>query len=217
MAYTSQYNYLTVHWLNGSTAETGQFGLKFIGDNLPSQTMVDDAAAAVSTFWSAALSYILPAHALSYLRLARIGTDGNYVPDGISYDHVYSPSVSGGGTAAVYNVAQAAHCVTLRTAIPRGLAHAGRCYLPPLALSVGTDWLWPISNVNNRLNGFATMLSALSGSNLGLLAVMSKGSPTHPAGVTANVTYINSDTRPDVQRRRARSLVRAVSANWNVS
>lgn len=216
MAYTSEYNYLTVHWKLADSPETGQFGLKFIGPNVPDQAMVDGAAPAVQTFWSAALSYITPGISLTHLRLARLGTDGKYLPESISYDHTYAPAISGGG-AATTNVAQTAHVITLRTGVPRGLAHAGRVYIPPLAFAPNSsDYLWPIANINNRLNGFSTMLSALSGSDLGILAVMSKGTPTHPLGATNNVTYINSDTRPDVQRRRARSLTKVISANWNV-
>lgn len=218
MAYPSEYNYLTVHWNLSNTSESGQFGLKFIGPNIPDQAMVDGAAAAVQTFWSAALSYIAPTYSLSHLRLARLGTDGHYLPTSISFDHTYAPPIAGGSSlGTALKPAQTAHVVTLQTGVPRGLAHQGRCYLPPIAGDLGTDFLWLPAQVNNRLNGFATMLSALSGSNLGLLAVMSKGTPTHPLGATNNVTYINSDTRPDVQRRRAKSLVRFISANWNVT
>ena len=219
MPYASDYNYLTVHWtIGGTLPEQGQFGLKFTGPNLPDQAMVDGAAAAVSTFWSSTTGNVPPAYALTYLRLARVGVDGKYLPTAISYDHTYSPAVAGGATVtADPKPPQCAHCVTLRTAVPRGIAHAGRIYLPPIHSPLQTDYTWAIATVNNRNNTLAAMLSTLSGSNLGQLSVMSKGTPTHPAGQSNDVTFINSDTIPDVQRRRAKQLVRVISANQNVT
>ena len=220
MAYASDYNYLTVHWNLENTGEQGQFGLKFTGATLPDQAMVDGAAAAVSTFWSGSTSYIYAGHTLTFLRLVRVGVDGKYLPGAISYDHVYSPVVQGfgppSGTVERYP-AQASHAVSLRTAVPRGIAHAGRVYLPPMAAVLGSDYKWPTASVNNRLNSFSAMLSTLSGSALGTLRVMSKGTPSHPAGQSNDVTFINSDVYPDVQRRRAKQLPRSLSANFNVT
>lgn len=216
MPYASDYNYLTVHWKN-YLGETGQFGLKFTGAAVADQAMVDGAATAVQTFWQLSTSNVPNYFGLDYLRLARVGVDGKYLPGSVSFDHTYASGINGGNTSPQIWPLAMAHAVTLRTAIPRGKAHAGRIYLPPLGSSLGGDFLWSTANVNARLNSLAAMLSDLNGSALGTLRVMSKGTVKNPGGLSADVTYINSDIRPDTQRRRAKQQPRVLSAAWNVT
>jgi hypothetical protein len=204
-----------VHW--NQQTDTGQFGLRFINSGVPTQADVDGAAGAIQTWWSAATSAVPAAYSLAFLRLANIAPNGNYVPGSLSFDHTYAPVVPGGGASGVNFPPQTSFCVTLRTNSPRGLAHAGRVYTPPLAIALDASLRWPIANVNSALNTFSTALSSLDGGTLGDLAVYSKGNAGSPGGVRRLVDHINADTRPDVQRRRGKGIARVVSSDFTVS
>lgn len=212
MAYPEQHNLLTLHWQMANVGtEGGQTGLRFRSVAFPSQADLDSVAAAIATFWSAATSAIAPQYQLAFLRLARIDTDGSYVPNIPSIDHVYSPLVGGGGTNGYLYPLQVAHVATLLTQVTRGLAYKGRIYLPPLNVALSTDALLTPSTVNNRINTLAAMLSALQGSALGELRVYSKGNAAVPGGASQLVTGVQADTRFDVQRRRAAQQVGGLS------
>ena len=215
MPYPESHWYLTVHWQQQE--ETGQFGLRFINSGTPAQTDVDSAAGAVNTWWTAATSAVPGGYQLTFLRLAHIGTDGRYIPGSIAYDHIYAPVVPGGGGTGQNFPPQCSFCVSIRSDLPRGIAHAGRIYTPPLGIALAASLKWPTANVNSALNTMSTMLSSLSGSTLGTLAIYSKGTPAVPAGARTLVTHINADTRPDVQRRRGKSMLRVMSTDWNVT
>lgn len=218
MTYPEAHNYLTVHWdPGGGTNERGQFGLRFASASLPDQAMVDGAAAAVQTWWTAATSLIGAMHLLSFLRLARIGTNGQYVPGTISYDHIYAPAVAGGGVTVNQWPLQTATCMTLRTGVSNGLAHSGRVYTPPLQKALLAGYLWPIADVTSAVNTFSAMLSSLDGSALGELSIYSKGNAAFPTGAVRPVTQVQADNRPDVQRRRASQLHGTYSALFNVT
>lgn len=218
MTYTAAHQYLTVHWQVAGSGEVGQFGLRFFNSAEPTQSDVDGAAAAVQTMWSAATSNIPNYYQLVFLRLARIQPNGKYASGFVPFDHVYSPVVAGGRTSPTIFPLAVAHAVTLRTATPRGVAHAGRIYMPPLGESMDSPGTWAPAVINSRLNTLASMLSALSGSPLGTLQVMSKGTAAFPGGVSRDVTFIRSDNRPDTQRRRARQQTGITqSSDWTVS
>lgn len=200
MPYISGYQLLTVHWtVTETTAETAQFGLKFAGSAASDQATVDACAAAVSTMWSSAGADIPAERRLAFLRLASVGTDGLYIPGTVAYDHVYAAPVAGGGALAAGWPLQVAHVVSLLTATPRGLAHAGRVYLPPIDETLLSTGQWTTAQANARSAVFATMLTSLNATIPGNASIMSKvgGGAVHP------VTNVRCDTRPDVQRRRA--------------
>lgn len=207
MSFPTPHNYLTVHWVIAGVTETGQFGLRFDGAGPVSQTMVDDAAAAVSTFWSTSTARIPSSYHLSFLRLARIDTNGKYVPGTISYDHAYSPTVAGGAAELAQYPLQMATVCSLLTGQAHGLAHEGRIYIPPIVDVLGPTYQWTTAAINNTVNTLSAMLSTLSGSSLGTLSIFSKGNAAVPTGNKLPVTGVQLDTKPDTQRRRARGLV----------
>lgn len=218
MPYPEAHNLLTVHWYTPNVPdETGQFGLRF--QSATQATAADLAAIAgdVSAMWAASTSAIYPGHQLLFLRAARIGTNGNYVPGTVAVDYTYPTPVAGGGTGGPFNVLQTAMVMSLLTAMPRGIAHAGRVYRPPLNSNTDGNFRWSLASVNSAVNTFSAMLSALDGSALGQLAVMSKGTPSVPAGAINLVTGVKGDTKPDTQRRRAKQLVGAYSTVYNVT
>jgi hypothetical protein len=218
MPYPEAHNLLTVHWYTPNVPdETGQFGLRF--QSATAATAGDLAAIAgdVSAMWSAATSAIASAHSLLFLRAARIGTNGLYVPGTVAVDYTYPTPVQGASTGGVYNVLQTAMVMSLLTAMPRGIAHAGRVYRPPLNVAPDGNFRWALASVSSACNTFSAMLSALDGSALGQLAVMSKGTPAVPAGAINLVTGVKADTKPDTQRRRAKQLVGAYCPVYTVS
>jgi hypothetical protein len=217
VAYPSDHLYLTAHWeVQGVAGETGQFGLRILSVSAASQALVDAAASAVSTMWSSAGAGIENSFLLRYLRLARIGGDGLYVPGSISYDHIYTSSPAGGGgtTTARYPM-QSALASTLVTAMPRGQAHSGRIYLPWINQALGTDALYPLTQVNSRSVAIATMLTSLA-SAVGAVGVFSKGTKTSSLGAVHVVTGVKTGRRPDVQRRRAKQMAESYGTTSTV-
>ena len=204
MTYTQTHLYLTWHWtVSGIGEEEGQCGLRFLlGMGAADQARVDAAAPAVQTFWASAGAGIENGFKLTYLRLASIGADGKYSPGTISYDHVYPAAIGGGGgtTTARYPM-QTALAATLTTAVPRGRASKGRIYLPWLNFALGSDGRFPLTAVNARSTALATCIDALQ-VDMGTPAVMSKIG----TGTTNAITGVQHGTRPDVQRRRAKSM-----------
>lgn len=218
MAYPEQHNLLTIHWTMANVpSEAAQCGLRFRSVAFPSQADLDSVAAAIATFWEAGTAAIAPQYQLTFLRLARIDTDGSYVPNIPSIDHGYSPLVGGGGTNGYMYPLQVAHVATLLTQVTRGLAYKGRIYLPPLNVAPGTDALLNVVAVNNRMNTLATMLSALQGSALGEMRVYSKGNAAVPGGASQLIVGVQADTRMDVQRRRAEQQNGVLSVVGNVN
>jgi hypothetical protein len=215
MPYPESHWYLTVHWQQQE--ETGQFGLRFINSGTPAQADVDAVAGTISAWWTASSAAVPGGYQLTFLRLAHIGTDGRYIPGSIAYDHIYAPVVAGGGGTGINFPPQCSFCVSLRSDLPRGIAHAGRIYTPPLALSLAANLKWPTANVNSAIATLGATLSALSGGVLGTLAIYSKGTPAVPGGARTLVTHINADTRPDVQRRRGKSMLRVMSTDTAIT
>jgi hypothetical protein len=205
--YPNGYLYLTAHWVNTeTTAEAGQFGLKFDTATPASQSLVNAAAGRLSTMWSAATTDIPSERRLIFARLAAVGANGLYVPGTIAYDFIYPGPVPGAGALAAGWPLQVAHVMSLHTAMPRGLAHAGRTYLPPIDEGLLSTGQWTSAQTSSRNNTFAAMLTGLNTDLGGKCTIFSKVG----AGSKNQVTSVNSDTRPDVQRRRANQQVGVV-------
>ena len=217
MTYPNGYLYLTTHFVVAGTSEVGQFGLKFDSVLPATQTLVDNCATAVSNMWSAATTDIGQFHRLSFLRLAAIGIDGKYVPGTVSFDHTYTSPVPGGGAAIQLFPLQTAMVMTLKTAAPRGQAHHGRCYLPPIQENLGAVFTWTTSQINNRINTFTAMIQALNLVMPGPATIFSKGTKAAPTvGAKHAITQVNADNKPDVQRRRAKQQPATIGIPGNV-
>ena len=81
MTFPAAHNYFTVHWSpTGITTEGGQFGLRFNGPLITNQADVDGFAAATKTWWQNASTNLQPNYNLNFVKVARIGTNGLYVP-----------------------------------------------------------------------------------------------------------------------------------------
>lgn len=217
MTYPNPYLYLTFHWAAAGSGEVGQFGLKFDSAAPATQALVDGCGAAATTMWGALTMDICQFHRLQFLRLASVDVNGHYVAGTIAYDHVFPGSVPGGGAAINEYPLQVAHVLSLHTAMPRGQAHEGRVYLPPITENLGTAWTWTPAQCTSRNNTFATMLTALNGALPGPATVFSKGTKAAPTvGAKHAITQVNSDTKPDVQRRRAKQLGSVLGIPANV-
>ena len=202
MAYPNGHLILTAHWTNTPSNEIGQFGLRFDSTAPASVSLVTAAAARVATMWAATTMTIPVYSTLTFCRLAAVGTDGKYIPGSPSYDFTFATPVAGqGGLTSLNFPLQLAHVMTLRTALPRGRAHVGRVYLPPCQQTIQGNFQWPTSAINNRNNTFSAMLSGLNTDMPGPVTIFSKVG----TGAKQRVTAVNSDTKPDVQRRRAKA------------
>lgn len=207
MPFPAAHNYVTVHWTVPGSVEGGQFGLRFISATPATQADADNIASSVRTTWVLPATNIQPNYNLAFIKVARILPSGLYDPAVPPLTGAVTQPAIAGGTSGIQFPLQSACVVTLRTAVASGLAHSGRIYLPPLAGLLSGNQLWTASMVNNFNTQMATLLSALSGSGVGVLAIMSQGNPTFPAGAVHAVTGCQTDYRPDVQRRRAAQII----------
>lgn len=204
MVFTASHTYWTFHWsVTGSADEQGQIGIRASAPGTPpTLSTVEDVSDAFQTFWVAANSYIHNSFRYFRIKAATILPSGLYDPE---FDPVIIDvsSVGGGVSNAAGNAypLQVAHSVQLATDRDSGPAHAGRVFLPPIAATIGTDFLASSSAVTARVGTFATFLTAMNAAiGAESVQVMSfKG-----AGTTRTVTGVRADNRLDVQRRRAR-------------
>jgi hypothetical protein len=211
--YPNAHLYLTWHWTqNGALAEQGQCGFRFDSTAPASQLLVDNCATAVQAFWTAATSGIESAFLLSYIRLASIGTNGLYVPGTVAYDHTFAGVNGGGGAIPGRFPLQISMVSSLRTALPRGRAHAGRVYLPWFNNALQSDFTWQGADGNNRSNTLASRLHDLNLVMPGPLSIFSKVS----TGFKNPVTQVVTGRKPDTQRRRARQIPEVYGIPANV-
>lgn len=214
MPYPNGFLYLTAHWAVAGTSEIGQFGLKFDSTAPASSSLVGAAAARLSTMWGSATMAIDSNFRLIFARLAAIGPDGLYVPGTPSYDFTYASPVPGsGGIAGPVYPLQVAHVMTLRTNLPRGRAHVGRIYLPAVNAAIQSNYQWQTAQINNRNNTVSAMITGLNTDMPGKCTIFSKVG----SGAKQLVTAVNSDTRADVQRRRAKQQTGTVGIAGTVT
>jgi hypothetical protein len=206
MTFSTAHNYLTLHWSVPNVVEVGQVGLRFDGPAVTLQSDVDGIASAAKTWWQQATTNIQPNYNLVSVKVARIGTDGKYVPGATTWVGAVTQPALAGGTGGIQFPLQMATVHTLRTSVLTGLAHSGRIYLPPLAGLISSSQQWTQSMVNTANTALAGFLNILDGGPLGDLVVMSFGNAAIPVGPTRSVTGVQTDGRPDVQRRRAAQL-----------
>jgi len=206
MVYPNEHKLLTASGtLFTGTLERWSFGLRFYDQptfHPPTQAMVDACKPAFATWFDSAVT-IGGTHSLDTLKLATIDVNGRY-PAG------HSPSIATfvppefPAVAAVGLPGQISMVVSLRTVKPRGIAHAGRIYLPPSSLQVGSDGRWSTAQALGAANATRTLLNALNlVTDLGDLAVFSDVG----AGDFEYVTGVRVGRVPDTVRRRRRQLV----------
>jgi hypothetical protein len=211
MPYPESHLLLTIHWIHEAyPLESGQIGLRFhvtgAGNLDASQTRVDACAQSVKSFWNTVGAKIPLNYLIKYLRLARIGEDGSYVPGTSSFDSVYAATGSAGAGGQNSAPLQTACVTTLLAAVPHGQASHGRVYLPPIAATPSNAGLWTAADADNRSNAVATMLTSLNTVLNGTAAIYSKGTLRNQAGLGRKVVEVTTGTRPDVQRRRAKGV-----------
>jgi hypothetical protein len=201
--------YLTLHWFPANyPLESGQTGIRFDQPTtVPTQALVDAAKTPVQTMWAAAATRIAGEFQLKYLRLARIGVDGHYVAGSSSFDSILPTPLGGGGGAKTLPL-QSAAATTLTTGIPHGQASKGRIYLPPIqpSTSLPQNDLWAVAEVDARSTAVAQMITALNTIFGGPAAVFSQGTVRGGTPLVRSVTSVFTGRRPDVQRRRAKSV-----------
>jgi hypothetical protein len=187
--------------LFGLTAERWSIGLRFTGfspPGTPPQARVDACEAPIRTWFTNPSSYIASNHSVDLIKLAPIDVTGLYPAGQSAVIKVPSPAMIGGG-AGGSQPPQCTLVMSLITGVPRGRAHIGRVYPPPLrSAQVANPGLVP-ADVLSMINTFRTMVNSLNGiSGLGVCSVMSKlGS-----GLSFPVTAIRAGIVIDTQRRR---------------
>lgn len=128
MTYSDPHTYVTFGGTAFGGKETWQFGLRFgrqWGGRADLQALQD----AATTYIAASGTGISAAAKLEWVKVADINEDGHY--DGDEWPRVkdFTP-VPGAVGAGDHVVPQASMCISLDTDQNRGLAHAGRYYLP---------------------------------------------------------------------------------------
>jgi hypothetical protein len=180
----------------------------FIDNTDVGGAMLGSVTAAVQAYHQDVNTGIAYAAKLSFVKIAKIETNGLYPAEFIAAEHVYANLPGGGGNATVPN--QIALCVSLLTAVTRGPAHRGRFYLPmPTAAPDTTTGLIASNVAGNCVISTRTFLEALSdwpGIDTTFspnVVVMSRKSG---APKTREVTGVAVGRVLDTQRRRRRSL-----------
>lgn len=218
MSYPNRHLYLTAHWVNaGVSGETGQCGIRFDSVTPASTALVAACATAWSTFWAAATAGINLEFRLMFLRLASLDVNGNYFPGTVAFDHTYGAPVAGNLPATVRHPMQVALASTFNTAIPRGQASKGRVYLPPIGSNLTSGYRFQSSECVSRSNAFAACLTSLNVALPGKATVFSRSTKSSTAGAKNVITSVMTGDRPDVQRRRAKSMIETVTTAANVT
>lgn len=226
MPYDRRHLYLTAHWTDTREPnESGQIGIRFDSPaTTVTQAMVSACAPAFQTFWLAPGTDLPAYYVLRYLRLAMIDLDGKYVPGTFSFDHSYGAGVAYNPSSTTTMPLQVSSVATFTTELPRGQASRGRIYLPPFAVPVGTNGRWQAVTVDGRATTIATLLQSLNaalvpapGGLPAIASVFSKGTAKDPAGKRSFIRGVKIGTRPDVQRRRAKSMAEIYGATKPVA
>jgi len=231
--FAAQHQYMTVIGGLYSGPETWQFGLRITDGGVSNEVTALAIAPIVEAWWRGTgytgldeygpSSYIK----LTELKVARIRPDGTYPPAEVAYSHFYLPPIVGGIVGFPAPHAQLTTCITLTTAVPRGLASKGRIYLPASSKMVdiaAADGRMTQNNANVLAASVARLIASINANAVvGNVQVMSKGKGVpvdNPAkhrydytfpnpGVSNNVTGTRCGRVVDTQRRRRRSMIEA--------
>lgn len=235
MAYLSTHYLATFNGTLGTSAETWSFGLRMTATdpNVPAtEAMATDLFNAFKnncfSVASASGGKFPADHKLQYVKMVRIGTDGHYPPTDVA---ALSSAVAASGgyvTPPALMPWQSSVVASLVTAVPRGLAHAGRIYLPPLGIAPSADGLLTQATVDalaDQVRDTITAINALS--YVGAVSIFSKGkfisgSPddgepdVYGTGATNAVTGVKIGRAYDTQRRRRKGLPETYTTTYLV-
>jgi hypothetical protein len=230
MTFAAVHQYLSVIGDCYGGRERWQFGLRVT--DTPASSNQDVALAlapVIEAWWRGTGAFASPnnlsphpTHRLTEFKCARVGMDGTYPAGQVAYSHFFLPPIAGDGVDA-FLPPQLTLCVTLRTAIPRGLASHGRIYLPLSARYTvsSADGLMGDAGRDGMANSVKTLINQINAHTaVGTVQVMSKGKGvkvedpvrkrydwTYPdPGVSADVTHVEVGRAVDTQRRRRRQL-----------
>lgn len=230
MPYPELHHKVTVYGDAYNGSEQWSFGWRMravSGDNAAAQARADAIGPAVSAYWTHAASpKFMGTHRLQGVKVAAIQPDGTY-PDGHVAGEVFFANIPGPENPAppAFIAPQSSLCITLMTAVPRGLASRGRFFLPPMNVAIGTDGLVEEVYRDAAVTAVQSFLTAVNNAEAGNadIAIFSRGvgvktfNPvtekiewTYPnPGAVNNVTRVEVGKVLDTQRRRRRSLVEA--------
>jgi hypothetical protein len=185
--------------------ESFSFGMSIVPD-FPNPDSFDAAgtiaavAAAVSTFWSA--NPICSGARLEYIKLNEVDQDGHYVSNSETNLFEYPGTIPGNSSNRI--AAQLAIAVSLTTAKRRGLAHAGRFYVPMPTSELETDGRFNGNAAQTFADTASAMVNTINGVYGGdyVVGVASK----EGAGAFEPVTGVRVGRVLDTIRSRRASL-----------
>lgn len=188
------------------TSETYSWGLSLVPTDPEGQVTFERFSVVPQTVIDALATFhvaagLSTAAKMTMVKLNEIGTDGRYTHSGSTTFHEWTTPVSGTGTPTM--PPQVSQVVTLRTARTRGLAHAGRFYLPKLTGAIQNDGRLAVGEGENQAEKVRTLIGVLNGVALG-----------HRVGVASNqgdgafepVTHVEVGRVLDTMRSRRASL-----------
>lgn len=203
-------------------AERWSFGFRVVPDVVGTQATADALAPYVQAMFVDPNMAINSDLKLDSVKVAHIEEDGHYPPLGISGEHIFAPSIPGASVAAqrTYTLPQASICVSLTTAMPRGLGSKGRFYLPTQVVAHEADYQLDPGFCTAVGNTIRTMILAINADPLiGNVAIVSRGKGVprvvggkkivydYPTAGTYNlVTGVKVGRVQDTQRRRRRAM-----------
>lgn len=229
MPFAAQHQYVNVIGSSYQLNEHWQFGFR-ITDGGASNEATALALAPIIEAWWRSTTYPATAkynpdanHTLTELKCARIGTDGLYPGSEVAYSHFYLPPIPGPINSNPTMLPQGTTCVTLTTAVPRGLGSKGRMFLPPAGDGIlQGDGRITTSIALQTAKAVGQLITTINAATLvGNVQVMSRGKAvatydparrkiiyTYPnPGVSNNVTGVQCGRVIDTQRSRRRSLL----------
>lgn len=185
--------------------ETWQFGLRLDQPEPPLDAAMVLIRDAYKTYHAALGTGISYGCRYFGVKVAKIGTDGKYVPGSSAKEYLLAASERGGNSASFMGLPQAALAITLNTSLIRGKGSVGRYFLPAMALSVMEDGLISTTAAEAARATSITFLNAVNAQAPGRLAVFGQTGE----GTVQPVTGIRVGRKVDTQRRRARSIKEA--------
>lgn len=198
MVYPSTHLYVTAHW-EINDVEQGQIGFRVNQSALPSQGESDGATSAFASFWSTESNGVPGGCELYEVKFALIGPDGRYPEAHVPLVNTFAAINGAGGVPIFPN--QIACVTSLEGAVPRGNAGRGRVYMPAFNYALGNGQ-WSTATLGQRNAGMITLIESINTALTGDVCIFSAKSQ----GFYQRVEMIRTGSRPDVQRRRARSV-----------
>lgn len=203
------------HWLitvGGdmySSSETWQFGVRaledpgFVGDDASpaAQLLANALATPTQTMFTSSAFNISNKCRLITIKAAMIEPDGKYAPDFVPGIYTYTTPPVGPSTLTV--APQLCITVSLKTAKPRGRAHAGRFFVPMPGVTLGSDGRLSDPTVDAMETVVKTWLQAIvNSSEAAQITIFSE----LDTGYAETVNQVGIGRVLDTQRRRRRSL-----------